>query len=171
MLLLGTAVATDMGEQGKQLHREGQHLPPMWSVREGADGHKQLFARSRGADGETARGGRLRRPKRWAAVIVRGVYERVPVRESVGHERGHAQNVRECYALRVQICTKVRKCSGGTQRDRHLHCHIRPRSSPAQTHCGLHDAAFVRLPAIHPAELHPPSRPAATRRERDTAAA
>ena len=48
MLLLDTAVATDMGEQGEQLRREGQHLPPMWSVREGADGHKQLLARSGG---------------------------------------------------------------------------------------------------------------------------
>ena len=143
----------------------------MWSVREGADGHKQLFARSRGAGGETARGEGLRRPKRWAAVIARGVSERVPVRESVGHERGHAQNVRECYVLCVQICTKVRKCSGGTQRDRHRLCRIRPRSSLNPTHCGLHDGAFVRLPAIHPAELHPKSRPAASRCERDTAAA
>ena len=56
MLLLGTDVATDMGEQGEQLHREGQHLPPVWSVREGADGHKQQLARSWGQM-ERQRGG------------------------------------------------------------------------------------------------------------------
>ena len=89
----------------------------------------------------SARGEGLSRPRQSADVIARGVSERVPVRERVGHERGHAQNVHECYAQCVQICTKKRKCAGNTLRDRPRFCRIRPRSPPDSTHGGLHGGA------------------------------
>ena len=89
----------------------------------------------------TTMGEGLSRPRQCADVITRGVSERVPVRERVGHERGHAQNVQECYALCVQICTKIRKCAGDTLRDRHRFCRIRTRSPPDPTNSGLHGGA------------------------------
>ena len=92
-------------------------------------------------DDVAARGEQLSRPKQCAAVITRGEPDCVPVRGGVGHEGGHAQNVRECYAWCVQICMRERKCPGDTLRDRHRLCWIRPRSPPDPTHGGLHGGA------------------------------
>ena len=89
----------------------------------------------------TARGEGLSRPRQCADVITRGVSERVPVRERVGHKRGHAQNVHECDALCAHICTKIRKCAGDTLRDRPRFCRIRTRSPPDPTNGGLHGGA------------------------------
>jgi hypothetical protein len=41
----GTVVATDAGEQGQSLHREGEHLLPTCCVRGGADEHTEQSAR------------------------------------------------------------------------------------------------------------------------------
>ena len=96
---------------------------------------------SRGADGVAARGERLSRPNQCAAVIHRGVSERVPARDSVGNQGGHAQSVHECYRRCAQICPRTRKCSGDTSGNRHHLCRVRPRVSPGPTHDGLHGGA------------------------------
>ena len=73
--------------------------------------------------------------------------ERVQVRDCVGHQEGHAQNVRERGAVWVQICTRTRKCFGDTFGDRRHLCRIRPRSPPGPTRHGLHGGAGGRVRA------------------------
>ena len=45
MLLLGTVVTTDAGEEGEPLHREGEHILPTCSDCERLQGSTQQFAR------------------------------------------------------------------------------------------------------------------------------
>ena len=123
-----------------------------------------------GAGGPAACGEGICQPNPCAAVITRGVIERVLVQGSVGHQGGHAQNVRECGAVWVKIGSRAGRCSGDTWRDPHHLCRVRRRSAPGQTPCGLPGGAGGRVLAVLPAELHHISSPAGSRREGDTAA-
>ena len=165
MLPRCTVVAMDTSEQGKQQQRGGEHRLPTCRVREGADGHQGPFSRRGGPGGVAARGEGLSRPNRCAAVIHRGVSERVPARDRVGNQGGHAQNARECYAACVQICWRARKCSGNTLRDHGRLCRIRPRSSPDPTRCGLHGGAGGCVRAHRRGDV-PPTLPPADGGER-----
>ena len=94
-----------------------------------------------------ARSDGLSRPKQVAEVITKGVSERVQVRDCVGHQGGHAQNVRECGAVWVQICTRTRKFSGDTFGCGHHLCRIGPRSPSGPIRHGLHGGAGGRVRA------------------------
>ena len=121
----GTVVATDAGEQGEQLDRDGEHLLPTCRVRKGCRRAYAVVCALQGAGGVAGRGEQLGLPKQVAEVITRGASERVQVRNRGGHQGGHAQNVQECGAVCAQICTETRKCPGDTFGDRHHLCRIR----------------------------------------------